>query len=179
MPSSTDAAAAAARSAAQTLYHGTPQRGLTELRAGSPNLGPAGVYGADNLDWAALYALAQDRKGTAVVGGPEPRLLTLKRNKLAPEGSVYEYAAESPGAPPAEDINRGWHVPGNVTPMREHIVKLVDHMKNIEQFDDKDALQNTLGGVAQASCESRRAETSRTGARDPAPGAPATHCRPC
>lgn len=129
------------KAAAKSLFHGSTRGDLSELRANQPNMGGAGVYGADNLDWAALYALAKDRKGMAVVGGANPKLLINKANKLAPEGHVYEYAVDNPTAPPESDPNLGWHIPGNVTPLRKHIVKLVDHMKNIEQFDDKESLQ--------------------------------------
>ena len=129
------------KQAAKTYYHGTTHGDLTELRAKQPNMGEAGVYGADNLDWAALYALAKDRRGMAVLGGKKPKLLINKGNELAPEGYVYEYAAENPNAPPASDPNLGWHTAGNITPLRKHIVKLVDHMQNIEQFDDKESLR--------------------------------------
>lgn len=126
---------------AAALFHGSTQSNLDELRASQPNLGGAGVYGADNLDWAALYALAKDRRGMAVLGGTSPKLLINKANALAPEGYVYEYSSDTATPPPADDPNRGWQVPGNVTPLRKHIVKLVDHMKNIEQFDDKESLR--------------------------------------
>lgn len=128
-------------SAKRTLFHGSTRADLSALNPNQANLGAAGVYGADNLDWAALYALAQDRRGMAVLGGAKPKLLINKANKLAPEGYVYEYSAENPTPPPETDPNRGWHIPGKVTPLRKHIVKLVDHMKNIEQFDDKESLR--------------------------------------
>lgn len=133
---------------AQTLFHGSTRGDLDKLEIQQPNKGAwgdKGVYGADNLDWAALYALAQDRKGMAVVGGKNPKLLTYKTNKLAPEGYVYEYASDKAAPPPEHDPNIGWHIPHDVTPVKKHIVKLVDHMKNIEQFDDKESLRARLG----------------------------------
>ena len=134
---------------AKTLYHGSTRPNLAELAASQPNLGAAGVYGADNLDWAALYALAKDRRGMAVLGGAQPKLLINKANELAPEGYVYEYAAETPNAPPVDDPNRGWHIGNSATPLRKHIVKLVDHLKNIEQFDDKESLQKRWKELTQ------------------------------
>jgi superfamily II DNA or RNA helicase len=137
---------------AKTLFHGTLQDNLDKLEARQPNKGAwgdKGIYGADNLNWAALYALAKDRKGIAVVGGSTPKLLTYKTNKLAPEGYVYEYASDQATPPAEHDPNIGWHIPHDVTPIKKHIVKLVDHMKNIEQFDDKETLRRRFAELTK------------------------------
>ena len=130
---------------AKTLYHGSPTDNLLELLASKPRSKttehPEGVYGTDNINHAALYALAKDRRGMAVLGGANPRLLINKANKLSPEGYVYEYAADNAIAPPADEPYRGWHVAGNVKPIKKHVVKLLDHLKNIEQFESKDELK--------------------------------------
>lgn len=133
---------------AKTFYHGSTTPGLTTLKATQPNMGSAGVYGADNIDWAALYALAKDRKGMAVIGGANPKLLIHKDNALLPEGNVYEYDSEQYAAPPESDPNLGWAVPNDVTPTKTHKVKLTDHMRNIEQFDDKESLRKRFSELA-------------------------------
>jgi len=137
--------------AQKTFYHGSTTPGLTSLKATQPNMGGAGVYGADNINWAALYALAKDRRGMAVVGGENPKLLIHKDNELLPEGHVYEYASDKYSPPPATDPNLGWAVPNDVTPTKAHIVKLVDHMKNIEQFADKESLRKRFGELTKQS----------------------------
>jgi superfamily II DNA or RNA helicase len=148
----TDIIASAAGSAwekgAKTFYHGSTTPDLATLQAKQPNMGGAGVYGTDNLDWAALYALAKDRKGMAVIGGANPKLLIYKNNALLPEGNVYEYDSDTYTPPPETDPNRGWAVPHDVTPTKTHKVKLTDHMRNIEQFDDKDALRKRFAELA-------------------------------
>jgi len=125
----------------KTFYHGSTTPGLTSLKATQPNMGGAGVYGADNINWAALYALAKDRRGMAVVGGENPKLLIHKDNELLPEGHVYEYASDKYSPPPETDPNLGWAVSHDVTPTKTHTVKLKDHMHNIEQFADKELLR--------------------------------------
>jgi len=142
------AAGSAWEKGAKTFYHGSTTPGLTTLKAQQPNMGGAGVYGTDNLDWAALYALAKDRKGMAVIGGANPKLLIYKNNALLPEGDVYEYDSDQYSAPPESDPNLGWSVPHDVTPTKTHKVKLTDHMRNIEQFDDKDALRKRFAELA-------------------------------
>lgn len=129
------------RAEQKTFYHGSTTPGLTTLKATQPNMGGAGVYGADNINWAALYALAKDRRGMAVVGGENPKLLIHKDNALLPEGHVYEYASDKYSPPPETDPNLGWAVPHDVTPTKTHTVKLKDHMHNIEQFADKESLR--------------------------------------
>jgi superfamily II DNA or RNA helicase len=128
----------------KTFYHGSIMPGLTSLKAMQPSRPThvKGVYGADNLNWAALYALAKNHRGMAVVGGATPKLLVPKDTELLPESTVYEYASDKYTPPPESDPNIGWVVPHDVTPTKAHIVKLVDHMKNIERFDDKESLRN-------------------------------------
>ena len=133
---------------AKTFYHGSTTPDLATLKSTQPNMGGAGVYGADNIDWAALYALAKDRKGMAVIGGANPKLLIYKDNALLPEGNVYEYDSDKYSPPPESDPNLGWVVPNDVTPTKTHKVKLTDHMRNIEQFDDKDALRKRFAELA-------------------------------
>jgi hypothetical protein len=60
----------------KTFYHGSIMPGLTTLKAMQPSRPThvKGVYGADNLNWAALYALAKDHRGMAVLGGATPKL---------------------------------------------------------------------------------------------------------
>jgi hypothetical protein len=135
----------------KTFYHGSTTPGLTKLKATQPNMGGAGVYGTDNLDWAALYALAKNRRGMAVVGGANPKLLIYKDNELLPESTVYEYASDKYTPPPASDPNLGWAVPHDVTPTKAHIVKLVDHMRNIERFDDKESLRKRFAELTKQS----------------------------
>jgi superfamily II DNA or RNA helicase len=135
------AAGNAREKGAKTFYHGSTTPDLATLKATQPNMGSAGVYGADNIDWAALYALAKDRKGMAVIGGANPRLLIHKDNALLPEGNVYEYESDKYSPPPESDPNLGWVVPDDVTPTKTHKVKLTDHMRNIEQFEDTETLR--------------------------------------
>ena len=133
---------------AKTFYHGSTTPDLATLKSTQPNMGGAGVYGADNIDWAALYALAKDRKGMAVIGGANPKLLIHKDNALLPEGNVYEYDSDKYSPPPESDPNLGWAVPNDVTPTKTHKVKLTDHMRNIEQFADKEALRKRFAELA-------------------------------
>ena len=143
----------------KTFYHGSTTPGLTKLKATQPNMGGAGVYGADNINWAALYALAKNRRGMAVVGGANPKLLIHKDNELLPESHVYEYASDKYTPPPEADPNIGWAVSHDVTPTKAHIVKLVDHMKNIEQFADKESLLKRFGeltGMARTKQTARK-----------------------
>lgn len=137
----------------KTFYHGSIMPGLTSLKAMQPSRPThvKGVYGADNLNWAALYALAKDHRGMAVVGGANPKLLIHKDKELLPESHVYEYASDKYTPPPESDPNIGWAVPHDVTPTKAHIVKLVDHMKNIEQFADKESLRKRFAELTKQS----------------------------
>ena len=137
----------------KTFYHGSIMPGLTTLKAMQPSRPThvKGVYGADNLNWAALYALAKDHRGMAVVGGANPKLLIRKDKELLPESSVYEYASDKYTPPPESDPNIGWVVPHDVTPTKAHIVKLVDHIKNIEKFDDKESLRKRFAALTKQS----------------------------
>jgi superfamily II DNA or RNA helicase len=137
----------------KTFYHGSIMPGLTTLKAMQPSRPThvKGVYGADNLNWAALYALAKNHRGMAVVGGATPKLLIPKDTELLPESTVYEYASDKYTPPPESDPNIGWAVPHDVTPTKAHIVKLVDHMRNIERFDDKESLRKRFGELVGKS----------------------------
>ena len=143
---------------AKTFYHGSTTPDLATLKSTQPNMGGAGVYGADNIDWAALYALAKDRKGMAVIGGANPKLLIHKDNALLPEGNVYEYDSDKYSPPPESDPNLGWAVPNDVTPTKTHKVQLADHMRNIEQFADKEALRKRFAELAGKAWAARQVE---------------------
>jgi hypothetical protein len=141
----------------KTFYHGSPTPNLTSLQVRQPSRPThvPGVYSTDNLDWAALYALAKNHRGMAVVGGATPKLLIPKDTELLPESTVYEYASDKYTPPPESDPNIGWAVRHDVTPTKAHIVKLVDHMKNIERFDDKESLRKRFAELTGKTASSK------------------------